>query len=184
MSAITGAQPCACILTQDRSQNGWKLGKPRNAPRYEDHRARLLAHTRVGPPEHCWIWEGNLSKWGYGTLGVNDKTLLAHRLSWLIFRGPLNELLVLHRCDTPACVNPNHLFLGTHKDNNDDMRAKGRHRYMHGEGTGAHKLTAAQVREIRTHFGTLSDCEIARRYNVSSGCIRHMRLGLSWRHLS
>jgi hypothetical protein len=72
----------------------------------------------------CWFWNGTLSN-GYGKMGRQ----LAHRLSWEAFNGPIPDgLFVLHKCDTPPCVNPDHLFLGTHGDNVRDCLAKGRHK--------------------------------------------------------
>lgn len=77
----------------------------------------------------CWLWTGAITK-GYGMIGSglgDRRTLLAHRVSWELCNGPVPAgLHVLHKCDTPACVNPDHLFLGTHTDNMCDMTKKGR----------------------------------------------------------
>lgn len=72
----------------------------------------------------CWEWQGHRKKFGHGSFGRSG---LAHRHSWKLFRGPTpNGLCVLHKCDNPPCVNPNHLFLGTIRDNNEDRSTKGR----------------------------------------------------------
>jgi HNH endonuclease len=75
----------------------------------------------------CWIWNACRSDKGYGLIGYAGKSRRAHRLAWEVFRGPIPKgAQVLHRCDTPPCINPDHLFLGTHGDNMNDRLVKGR----------------------------------------------------------
>ena len=75
----------------------------------------------------CWLWDAHKDKDGYGRITVSGKDFRAHRLSWLIYKGKLTKnICVLHKCDTPQCVKPGHLFLGTNKDNYLDCVAKGR----------------------------------------------------------
>lgn len=83
----------------------------------------------------CWEWIGRRNKKGYGNFDMEDiKETCAHRASWIFFRGEIPKgLHVLHHCDNPCCVNPNHLFLGTNQDNVDDKMKKGR--YFNGRGT-------------------------------------------------
>jgi HNH endonuclease len=80
-------------------------------------------------PEHaCWEWIGTKNEYGYGIKTVNNKAVRAHRLSWEIHNGAIpKNLCVCHKCDNPGCVRPDHLFLGTKKDNNRDKGNKGRH---------------------------------------------------------
>jgi hypothetical protein len=90
------------------------------------------------------MWTGKeFSPFGYGRTFVRKRTRTnAHRMAWLLYRGPIPPgLCVLHRCDVPACVNPDHLFLGTPQDNVRDMMAKGRGKYLHGEAHHNSKLT-------------------------------------------
>jgi hypothetical protein len=96
-----------------------------------DPAARLWNYVDVDDPSHCWLWVGTVGTDGYGKFWCNGKTTHAHRAAYEVTYGPIPDTdarLVCHNCDTPLCCNPLHLFLGTHKDNMDDMTAKGRRR--------------------------------------------------------
>jgi hypothetical protein len=95
----------------------------------------------------CWLWIGGKDKDGYGKFKwVNGKDERAHRFSWLFFRGPIPEsLFVLHKCDNTSCVNPDHLFLGTHAMNMGDKKEKGRQRNQYKNASHCihgHEFTA------------------------------------------
>jgi hypothetical protein len=140
-------------------------------------------HSIPEPNSGCWIWLADTSnRWGYGRVGSNRRERLAHRLSYAIFRGPIpNGLKVLHRCDIACCVNPAHLFLGTDKDNMQDMQRKGRTRGNAGkcgEENALAKLTARAVDAIRT--SAKRDAELARDHGVSRRAIRFVRGGKTW----
>ncbi len=110
-------------------------------------------HISMEPMSGCWLWTGDVadrSRPGsnYGSFSINYKRCRAHRVSWELYHGPIPEGMgVLHKCDTPTCVNPRHLFLGTQKDNAADAGKKGR--LAIGEDNGKTKLTDEQVRQIR-----------------------------------
>lgn len=74
----------------------------------------------------CWLWRGTILKDGYGAFKLDHRTVRAHRMAWYLTHGEWPELLVLHRCDVRACVRPEHLFLGTARDNLQDASRKGR----------------------------------------------------------
>lgn len=87
---------------------------------------RLEEKSIPEPNSGCWLWLGSTIPTGYGVIGVDGKNWRAHRAAWRAYRGEVGSLHVLHRCDNPGCINPDHLFLGTHTDNMRDRRDKGR----------------------------------------------------------
>ena len=126
----------------------------------------------------CWYWKGGAYPNGYGRVGYNGREICAHRLSWIIHCGEIPDgLWVLHRCDVPLCVNPNHLFLGTHLDNESDKVSKGRQ--MHAEGHYAAKLNWTAVRHIRA--SGRKGLDLARDFHVSPSLISMIRAGKVWR---
>ena len=134
----------------------------------------------------CWDWSGYKSAFGYGILNVFYTHHNAQRVSWMIHKGTIpNKLLVLHKCDNPSCSNPEHLFLGTHKDNQDDMENKGRARQLKGSECPWAKLTEENVREIKSlltqRYTILS---LAKKFSVSRSVISSIKRGLAWRHIS
>lgn len=127
----------------------------------------------------CFLWTGSVRHNGYGQIWDGEKIEYSHRAAWRLANGDIPDgLFVLHRCDTPSCVNPTHLFLGTHNDNMKDMAAKGRK--AEGERHGMVKLTANQAAEIRGASGLHK--EIAARYCVSRALVSLIRSRDIWRN--
>ena len=88
---------------------------------------RFEKHFIPEPNSGCWLWIGGILGSGYGSFSINDKTVLAHRVSFEIYKQEIPKgLCVLHKCDVPCCVNPNHLFVGTLKENSQDKVKKKR----------------------------------------------------------
>lgn len=103
----------------------------------------------VDPATGCWLWTSSLQTGGYGTVRIQGETWLTHRASWHVHRGPIPPgKHVLHACDVRPCCNPDHLFLGTPKDNHDDMLAKGRGAKRHRAHTRVRKLADSDVERI------------------------------------
>jgi hypothetical protein len=148
---------------------------------------RFTAKYEVDPETGCWLWTGALKPNGYGVFGVGGRqggNTYAHRAAYEFFVGPIPpDLLVLHRCDTPPCVNPAHLFLGSHADNMADMTAKGRS--LRGERHNRGKLTEADAVEIRQLWsdGGMSQSEIGRRFGIGKTTVSAIVRGYLWRHL-
>lgn len=133
----------------------------------------------------CWEWIAALAGRGYGQIKEpgTRRQIYAHRLSYLIHYGSIPDgLHVLHVCDNPKCVKPSHLFLGTCKDNLQDMKNKDRH--LKGERNTMAKLTDEKVRQIHTlNKSGLSQGKIAKIYRVSQGQIWRILHGIRWNHI-
>lgn len=134
-------------------------------------------------PGECWPWLANKFPNGYGLLRLGNKRALAHRVAWEICNGPIpNEMFVCHTCDLPSCVNPLHLFLGTHFENMRDMISKGRG--ARGESHGHAKLTAEQVREIRSaHAKGVLQKDLADEFRMSKMMVSLIVRRKNWAHL-
>lgn len=129
----------------------------------------------------CWLWIGGKRR-GYGALRIKGKQEAAHRISYRLFKGAIPEnLLVLHHCDVPDCVNPGHLFLGTPLDNIRDMFSKKRDRHVKGEESGNHKLTNEQVIEICN--ASVPHADLALKFGVHRSTISLIKSKQHWKHL-
>lgn len=149
------------------------------------------------PNTGCWLWTHSETSTEYGQFSVNNKPKAAHRVSYELYIGPIPKgLWVLHKCDTPLCVNPSHLFLGTHQDNDRDREVKGRGRNggnLHitiGEKHGGHKLTETDIKNIRAIYrsgsiinGLGASNFLAKKYNVRRQTIWRIVTNQSWRHI-
>lgn len=135
----------------------------------------------------CWEWKAGKLKKGYGQFTAAyyyGYSRLAHRFSYLIKHDELpNELMVCHTCDNPSCVNPKHLFLGTHIDNMQDCVSKGRHFHseFQGEAHWKARLTESDIIAIRADTRKLT--EIGKDYGCSKSHIGHIKRRRIWKHV-
>lgn len=150
--------------------------------------ARFWAKVqKLSEPNGCWIWIASQSKDLYGKFKIFEQgkkvDIRAHVYSWQLFSGrPVPKgIQVCHTCDHPYCVNPNHLFLGTNKDNVDDMVQK--ERQARGEKCGNSILNAHQVKEIRELHSTMGTVKLSLKYNVSPSNISDIIYRRSWKHI-
>lgn len=143
---------------------------------------RFEAKIERIPECGCWIWMGSCHYKGYGLFRTGNKISKAHRVSWFIHYGPIpTGECVLHHCDTPACVNPHHLFVGTHKDNAYDRDTKKRGYIARGEQHYKAKLTDRAVLKIRN--SNYSCRMLAKKYKVDPTMISLIKRRKNWKHL-
>lgn len=145
---------------------------------------RFEAQYIPEPNSGCWLWTGAAFHKGHGAIRDGSKQRKAHRVSWELNVGPIPDgMCVLHKCDTPACVNPRHLFLGTRGDNNRDRTRKGRG--AKGSRMGSAKLAEADVAQIKRRLASGEPrCVIARDYGVSAVVVSCIALRKTWRHVA
>lgn len=153
------------------------------------------------PIAGCLVWMRSGVPKGYGVMWYEGKQQYVHRLSWVANNGPIPDgIMVCHHCDNPACINPNHLFLGTAKQNSEDMVKKGRANggapsgdknpasinpeIVQGIKNGNAKLTDEDVRDIRSlcEFGILQK-DIAYVFGIRQCHVSRINKRQSWRHI-
>lgn len=139
---------CGCLRTINREN-------------YLDEVKEILLNSIIISESNCWDWKKSKNKSGYGQIMFKRKSCLAHRISWIIFKDEIiDKSNVLHKCDNPSCINPDHLFLGTQQDNIKDMFNKKRSKWQ--------KLSKEDVVNIRLMFSKNVDrLEIVKKYKIS-----------------
>lgn len=138
----------------------------------------------VDDKNSCWNWNAGCFSDGYGAFYLAGKTRKAQRISWILSHGQLGELCVLHKCDNPKCVRPDHLFLGTNVDNMRDKVSK--NRTCCGEQHGGSKLSERQVTEIRKKYsnGEYTQVELGNLFKVSNVLISLIVNRKAWKHVA
>lgn len=155
---------------------------------------RFMAKVSPESNSGCWLWKGAISSTGYGHCVVDGRLVKVHRLAYELFKGPIKLLngsdcrgtCVIHSCDNPICVNPDHLRLGTHRDNMDDKRERNRFvsNPLYGEDHQNAKLKAAEVVVIRRRAAIGdSHCQMAKEYGVTQATVRDAVVRRTWKWL-
>ncbi len=140
--------------------------------------------AKVDKTDGCWVWTAGKNRTGYGRINIAGKNCYAHRVSWELAHGSPPPDCLLHKCDNPACVRPDHLFEGTRADNVYDMVNKGRARWgtVRGVNHGGAKLTEKNVRAIREDPRT--QLCIAIEYRVSRALVGLIKSRELWSHVT
>ena len=134
------------------------------------------------PNSGCHLWCAGCTHDGYGRFRRTGKPELAHRVAYELYTGKIpNGMCVLHRCDVTFCCNPDHLFLGTLRDNMYDMATKCRKAILVGEDNARAKITEAAVRDIRKRL--LKQSNYADRYGIDQTTISKIQLRKTWKHI-
>jgi hypothetical protein len=150
--------------------------------KYLTLKERLALYSIPEPNSGCFLWTKSCNSNGYGNLSFKGEVRSTHRWTWEAYNGPIPEgMHVLHRCDTPPCVNPDHMFLGSHQENMADCSRKGRFPYTPGELNPFSKLTEKEVLEIRN--SQASQRKMAKHYNVNQALINRIRNRKIWTHI-
>ena len=141
-------------------------------------------------PSGCWVWKGKTHDgYAHTRIGAPLRLTAAHRVAFFLTYGRWPDPCALHSCDNRPCCNPEHLFEGTRRDNNEDRDRKGRHVPLRGEQHGCHKLTAAEVQEIRASYqpskgpkrNPFGQNALAKKYGVTQGAIWRALKGKTWK---
>lgn len=154
---------------------------------------KIIDYYSINESNGCWEWKKAIANTGYGIINLGprftgkDKYISSHRLSaWIFLDFDLNsDLLICHKCDNRKCINPDHLFIGTHKDNMQDAKTKGRivSIVKSGNNSPNHKLDYTTIKEIKDLYYNkiFSQTKIAQLYNVTQATISGIILNKTWR---
>lgn len=151
----------------------------------ESNEQRFLKSFIIDNETGCWIWQKANKRYGVFRTSNPRKQVSAHRYSYVLHKGEITEnMFVCHTCDNPICVNPEHLFLGTHMDNVNDMISKKRH--VFGIKHGNSKLSEQDVLEIKKAFDTPYwgiGKDLSKKYNIDNRTISCIKLNKNWKHV-
>ncbi len=173
-------------LWHDKNRFKWK-----NATEEEKikHLSSIFFKRIIKPSNEndCWSWKGRPHNGGYAVMvyGSDHKQIGAHRVSWMIHKGEIPKgLFILHKCDNPICTNPEHLFLGTTKDNVQDMHKKGRANPKRNEAHHNAKLTQEKVKKIKKLLDLgVTMSRISNDFKISYGSLAAIKKGITWKNV-
>jgi len=175
----------ATRLPIQNKENQWRWSNTTETEKF--NRLRVRFEKYVVKQEGCWDWKGCIHRSGYAPmLFLNPgQQKNAHIVSWILHNGEVPKgLWVLHKCDNRKCTNPEHLFLGTAKDNTDDKDRKNRGNHAHGESHTHAILTVEKVKEIRKKLSMgITMKRLSEEYNISSGALYAIKKNTTWKHV-
>lgn len=148
-------------------------------------RLRKIFERSVIKRDGCWDWNKKEHHSGYCYMNYDGKNIGIHRISWMLYNGMIpNDMSVLHKCDNRKCSNPQHLFLGTNKDNIIDMDKKGRRNPVKGEAHVNSKLTIEKVKKIKELLNLgVPISRISKDYSMSATAISAIKAGRTWKYV-
>lgn len=147
----------------------------------------LIERVMPEPNTGCWIWMGVLNSGGYGVVKAEGRSVYAHRHSWRLRNGKIPDgLSILHKCDIRPCINPDHLYPGTPRQNSDDAISRGRtHKWAGKRARGANpnaKLSEANIAEIKSLLVQgVPQKEIANTFGISNPTVSQIKTGATWK---
>ena len=133
--------------------------------------------------ETCWVWTKSTLVGGYGQVQIEGKKWTTHRLFYTYYKGEIpSGKLVCHTCDNPTCVNPDHLYIGTHKDNNNDTYNRNRMPLRYGDqATNVVKLSKEEALHIK--YSSIKSKELEQKYNINQSQVSRIRNGKTWKNI-
>lgn len=191
--AIAGCENAIVVKSRgwcDKHYTRWKRhGDPEHVTQIDtrglDVEGKLRAHGWDVTESGCWEWRGRKSGQRYGKLNIGQRHLLAHRLAYELWVGPIpGGLVVRHKCDNPPCINPEHLEAGTHADNSNDMVERRRTQDQRGANGPRAVLTDEDVSVIRVRYanGAIRQIDLAQEYGVTQTCISAIVRNKTWNY--
>lgn len=152
---------------------------------HQSYWTRLILEERIIKQDGCWGWKGSKNRHGYGEIKVNRIHMNASRAAWIAYKSEIPEnMYVLHTCDNRACCNPEHLWLGTAKDNMQDMIKKGRNKNLKGSACPWATINEDIVLDILDMLKkNINTREIAKKYNIKLSMISDIKTGHRWTHV-
>jgi hypothetical protein len=143
---------------------------------------RYWSKVDKGNTDECWEWQASTNRHGYGWFFVDGEPKLAHRVIADAKGMDTDGELVLHHCDNPSCVNPNHLYIGTQADNMRDRAERSDYSGQHGEEHGMAKLTEDEVKEIRERYNSenITQVELGEEYGIGQTQVSNIVRNANW----